>query len=220
MKKLRLGPPSPAMVVAVIALVVAMAGTGYAALKLPKNSVGTKQVKKNAITTAKIKKDAVTGAKVKAGSLAGTDIDLNSLGTVPSANTANTANSLAAAEPIHFVGTPGEPVFENGSQTQPSPVPGLSFGKVGFYKDRAGFVHLEGIALAGEGVTVGGVVPIFTLPPGFRPESGVTQIFGSENGAAIFGSNVTAEGKVVGGAVAGAKKQPAVLNGIVYRPGS
>jgi hypothetical protein len=41
--------PSGSMVVAFIALLVAMGGTGYAAIALPKNSVGTKQLKKNAV---------------------------------------------------------------------------------------------------------------------------------------------------------------------------
>jgi len=74
--------PSPALVVAILALIVAMAGSAYAATQLPKNSVGTKQ----------LKKDAVTGAKVKNGSLTGSDIDLAGLGTVPSANNAERAN--------------------------------------------------------------------------------------------------------------------------------
>jgi hypothetical protein len=47
--------PSPALVVAIAALVVAMAGTGYAATQLPKNSVGNKQLKKNAVTSSKVK---------------------------------------------------------------------------------------------------------------------------------------------------------------------
>ena len=42
------GRPSPAMVVAITALIVALGGTGYAALKLPKSSVGTAQLKRNA----------------------------------------------------------------------------------------------------------------------------------------------------------------------------
>ncbi len=37
--------PSPAMVVSLAALFVALGGTGYAAIVLPANSVGTKQVK-------------------------------------------------------------------------------------------------------------------------------------------------------------------------------
>lgn len=69
MKRKLFGRPSPAMVVACIALIVALGGTSYAAIKLPANSVGTKQLKKN----------AVTGAKVKNGSLAAGDFKASSL---------------------------------------------------------------------------------------------------------------------------------------------
>lgn len=66
----RVRRPSPAMLVACIALVVALGGTGYAAFKLPKNSVGTKQLKKRAVTTRKLKNGAVTLAKLRNGSVA------------------------------------------------------------------------------------------------------------------------------------------------------
>src|SRR5919108_4804559 len=46
----------PATVVSLVALFVALGGTGYAAIKLPANSVGTKQLKKKAVTLKKIKK--------------------------------------------------------------------------------------------------------------------------------------------------------------------
>jgi hypothetical protein len=58
--------PSPAMVVAVIALVAAMSGTGWA---LVRNSVGTKQLKNRAVTAVKIRKNAIRSAHVKDGSL-------------------------------------------------------------------------------------------------------------------------------------------------------
>jgi hypothetical protein len=61
--------PSPSMVVAFIALVTAMAGTGYAATQLPNNSVGSKQLKNNAVTSKKIKNGAVNSDKVTNGSL-------------------------------------------------------------------------------------------------------------------------------------------------------
>jgi hypothetical protein len=90
-------------VVAIIALIVALGGTGYAAVSLPKNSVGSKQLKKNAVTGSKIKANAVTGSKIKAnavtgskvknGSLTGADINLGSLGTVPNATNATHAAS-------------------------------------------------------------------------------------------------------------------------------
>ena len=56
--------PSPAMIVACVALFVALGGTSYAAVTLAANSVGTKQIKNSAVTAAKIKKGAVTTAKV------------------------------------------------------------------------------------------------------------------------------------------------------------
>jgi hypothetical protein len=93
MKRFRPSRPSPALVVSIIALIVAMGGTGYAAVSLPKNSVGTKQLKKNAVIGSKIKKNSVTGSKVKNHSLTGADINLGALGTVPSATNASHANS-------------------------------------------------------------------------------------------------------------------------------
>jgi hypothetical protein len=57
--------PSPAMMVAVAALVMSVAGTGYAAAKLPAQSVGPKQLRNNAVTTPKLKNNAVTGAKIQ-----------------------------------------------------------------------------------------------------------------------------------------------------------
>jgi hypothetical protein len=87
--------PSPAMVVASIALAVALGGTSYAAITLPKNSVGTKQLKKNAVTSAKVKANAVTSPKVASNSLTGADINEATLGTVPSATSATTAGSAA-----------------------------------------------------------------------------------------------------------------------------
>ena len=46
---------SYANVVATLALFLALCGGSYAALKLPKNSVGPKQLKKNSVTSVKVK---------------------------------------------------------------------------------------------------------------------------------------------------------------------
>jgi hypothetical protein len=86
--------PSPAMVVAIIALIAALAGTAYAARQLPKNSVGTKQLKAKSVTTGKIANGAIRGGNVAPGSITGQDINLNALGTVPSASfSAQTGNT-------------------------------------------------------------------------------------------------------------------------------
>ncbi len=91
-----------ANVMSSIAVFLILGGaSALAASQLGKNSVGSKQLKKNAVTTAKIKKnavtnakikkDAVTGNKVKDQSLTGSDINLGTLGTVPSATNAQHA---------------------------------------------------------------------------------------------------------------------------------
>jgi hypothetical protein len=79
--------PSPAMVVACLALIVALGGTSYAAIRLPANSVGTKQLKKG----------AVTGVKVKSNTLTGNQINESKLGKVPSAGNADSATNATTA---------------------------------------------------------------------------------------------------------------------------
>jgi hypothetical protein len=70
-----------------LALLVALGGTGYAAIKLSANSVGTKQLKRG----------AVTGVKVKRNALTGTHINESRLGLVPLAATAGSASTATTA---------------------------------------------------------------------------------------------------------------------------
>jgi hypothetical protein len=62
-----------ANVVASVALFIALGGVSYAATSLPRNSVGTAQLKSNAVTGAKIKNSSITGRDVKNGSLSPSD---------------------------------------------------------------------------------------------------------------------------------------------------
>src|SRR6188472_3644904 len=63
--------PSPALVVACIALLVALTGTGVAAVSqvVPRNSVGTAQLKPNAVVSAKVKNGSLLRADFKAGQI-------------------------------------------------------------------------------------------------------------------------------------------------------
>ena len=178
MKRLR-GKLTYANVVATLALFIALGGaSAFAATKLAKNSVGTKQIKNGAITKGKIKNGAVTGSK----------IDTSTLGAVPTATHATTADSAAHSssaasattatnatelggapatdftrselEPVHVVGTPGQPQLKNGCIRSSS----LS-APPSFYKDPFGVVHLAG---AVRGCPEGGG-EVFMLPAGFRP---------------------------------------------------
>lgn len=55
--------------VAYLALSVALGGTSYAAVKLPKNSVGASQIKTNAVTSSEVKNGSLLAKDFKAGQL-------------------------------------------------------------------------------------------------------------------------------------------------------
>lgn len=62
--------PSPAMVVACAALAVALGGTSYATvLQVPKNSVGTAQLRTNAVVSAKVRNGSLLRTDFKAGQI-------------------------------------------------------------------------------------------------------------------------------------------------------
>jgi hypothetical protein len=187
--------------------------TAFAATQLGKNSVGSKQLKKNSVIAAKIKKAAITTAKIKNDAVTGAKVNESTLGTVPSANL---ANSLPPAEAAHIVGAPGEPGFEAGSSSVGT-VEGLKFNPVGFYKDHEGIVHLQGWAFVGKnGLSQ---TPIFTLPSGYRPAPGVITIYEQiENAPVLVGGTGTTFGKIdASGKVIGEEEEIAVLDGITFR---
>jgi hypothetical protein len=128
----RIHRPSPAMVVASLALVFAMGGTTWAVTSLPANSVGIAQLRTGAVTNTKIgsravsnaklraasvsatkiAKDAVTGGDVKNGALTGFDLKDNTLtgtqvaesklGIVPSATKAAAVTGVTVLKSAHI----------------------------------------------------------------------------------------------------------------------
>jgi hypothetical protein len=56
---MRLRKPSPATLIALLALFVALGGSSYAALQLPNGSVGTRQLKNGAVTSKKVKNNSL-----------------------------------------------------------------------------------------------------------------------------------------------------------------
>jgi hypothetical protein len=65
----RIHLPSPALVVACVALAVSLSGVSYAAAVLPRASVGTAQLKANAVTSQKVRDGSIGPADVRAGAL-------------------------------------------------------------------------------------------------------------------------------------------------------
>jgi hypothetical protein len=64
MRSLSRAKPSPAMVVALIALFVALTGVGYAVTELPENSVRSKQIKNGQVRSVDVADNGLTAAKV------------------------------------------------------------------------------------------------------------------------------------------------------------
>jgi hypothetical protein len=130
--RVRLRRPSPAMVVACLALVLAMGGTTWAVTSLPVDSVGSAQLRTGAVSNAKLGSrsvtsaklrarsvtptkvgiDAVDGGKVRNGSLTGTDLKNNTLtgkqvaesklGIVPSAAKAGATTGVMVLSTKHL----------------------------------------------------------------------------------------------------------------------
>jgi hypothetical protein len=60
---------SPALVISCLALLAAVGGTGYAAIKLPPGSVGTQQLKNGAVVASKVKPRSLLARNFKPGQL-------------------------------------------------------------------------------------------------------------------------------------------------------
>ena len=109
MRKL-LRRPSPAMVVACLALLVALGGTSVAAAtQLAKNSVGTAQLKNGAVSNPKIKNNAINSAKVASKSLLRSDFAPGQLPAGPTgpqgpAGATGPAGAAGAAGPAGVIG--------------------------------------------------------------------------------------------------------------------
>jgi hypothetical protein len=73
---------------ATIAVFLGLGGGAYAALTLPKNSIGPKQIKKNAVRSGEVKNNALTGR----------DVSERTLGVVPNASRAANADHAANAD--------------------------------------------------------------------------------------------------------------------------
>ena len=102
-----------ANVLSVVALFIALGGASYAAINLPKNSVGTKQLKGNSVGKKQLKRKSVVSSKVKDRSLLAKDFKPGQLPT----------GAIGATGPQGSQGQPGPtgPQGFSGDQGDPGP---------------------------------------------------------------------------------------------------
>jgi hypothetical protein len=91
MRRVNFGRPSPAMIVACLALFAALGGSAYAALK-----IDTDEIKSEAVTSPKIAKRTIKGNRVAGDTLKGNKIQEDTLGTVPEARDADAVDGKHA----------------------------------------------------------------------------------------------------------------------------
>ena len=87
--------PSPAMVVALIALFVAMGGVSYG---VATGTIDSREIKNNSVRSRDLRNHSVTGKDIRQNSLGGAEIKESSLGQVPSAARSGSATSATNAK--------------------------------------------------------------------------------------------------------------------------
>jgi hypothetical protein len=124
--------PSPSFVLSLIALFVALGGTGAYAI----DKVSSSEIANGGVKTADLHKNAVTGKKVKTESLDGSDLDFEpiaatNLGTIPPNGvrevTATCQDGMLATGGGWDLGTPGPPPSAV-SERSSGPDPGQNGG--------------------------------------------------------------------------------------------
>ncbi|MGZ8693885.1 MAG: hypothetical protein ACXWYS_00405 [Gaiellaceae bacterium] len=105
--------PSPATVIACLALLVALGGTGYAATQLPPNSVGRQQLRANVIDSSKVQDASLFARDFKKGQLPrglrGATGATGAAGPAGATGAVGATGATGAAGPKGDKGDPGTP---------------------------------------------------------------------------------------------------------------
>lgn len=117
--------PTPSMVVSMIALVVALSGTAYAAAtingkNIKKGTITSKQIKDKTVTGRDIRNKTITGADIKDGAVFGPDLAASSVDSSKIADGSVSAADLATGAVV-------PPQIGTATSQDPFAVNGISF---------------------------------------------------------------------------------------------
>ena len=200
---------------ALLALFIALGGTSYAAMRLPANSVTTREVKNHSLLAKDLKRGQLTGARGRPGAPGprGVTGKGGPVGDSGAKGATGPAGRLAAAEGWHSPQYLSP--FCNPSEFGFWGDYGNGFAPGGYYRDALGVVRLKGVVI-GSSINCP-LGAIFTLPSGYRPAQdsvfAVPAHVASEGFARITvaaGGDVTVQGNADG---------RYSLDGIAFRAG-
>jgi hypothetical protein len=213
----------PALVVAGLALVAALGGTVYAAGKINGRTIKVKSLPGNRLAVGsvpgnRLKSGAIKGSALAPGSITGIQIDASTLGQVPSAVHADTAESARDAETALNAANAGNARTVNGYEA------GCKTGTRSFagacWQSAASESALNAPAAAAACAAQGGELPEALALVAFSQQPGVTLATGDEwtsdipvmSGDNLYGvATVTASGEVKSAGSTATKKFRCVL---------
>lgn len=207
MKRIFARRPQPATVIALLALFVSLGGVSYGfatgsidsreilngtirSYDVRNDELTSRDLRNNRILSVDVRNGAIRRFDVAGDTLRGEQIDESRLERVPDAAALDGVPAAGyaraeAADP-RVVGEVDEPAFENGAGAVGPPEL-----EPAFWLDQFGTVRLEGsvdVASAGD--------PVFTLPPGHRPDGTLRFRVAAGAGAGATVA-ITADGEVV-----------------------
>lgn len=202
---MKLRRPSPALLIACLALFISLGGVSYGVAtgfidsrEIRNNTIRTQDLRNNDVRGKDIRNSTIGGRDVAFNTLTGADINESRLGKVPDADTVDGLDSGAflRPDPTGFADLP----LGTGSAAKPGEA------APAFDVDPLGFVHLRGFLLTnGE--------PALTLPPGARPATN-SHFLASNGGTSFERVDIATDGEL---SVTGSG--PVALDGITFKAG-
>ncbi len=206
MRRFKLRRPSPALVIACIALFVAMGGVSYG---VATGSIDSREIRNGAVTTKDLRNNEVRGRDIRNSTIGGRDVAFNTLSgndiresglrQVPSAafagsavnavnaGNAGNANTLGGVSGSGFVRKEA-PAFAAIPLGGATPVGGQT---PAYDVDGSAYIHLQG-------TYTGGAAPDFTLPAGARPAATSRFAVRKDDATAVLTIEPTGQGTVAG----------------------